>query len=59
MPDVFTGVDVIDGRVTPYIGVVQSIEDHGPSAPAAKRWRVTLLDRYPLQEPPQEIVPGR
>ena len=37
-----SGVDVIDGKVKPYTGVVQSVEDFGAAAPLGRRWRVTI-----------------
>ena len=31
-----------DGCVAPYTGIVQSVEDKGPRAPARTRWRITM-----------------
>lgn len=39
-----SGIDVTDGKVKPYTGVVQSVEDLGASAPLGRRWRVTISD---------------
>jgi hypothetical protein len=38
-----SGVDVPDGTVKSYTGIVQSVEDHGPSAPQGRRWRVSMF----------------
>jgi hypothetical protein len=38
-----SGVDATDGKVKPYTGVVQSVEDCSASAPLGRRWRVTML----------------
>lgn len=43
-PDTFSGVDAIDGKLKPYTGVVQSVEDLGAVAPQGRRWRVTILN---------------
>lgn len=42
--DTFSGVDAIDGQVRVYVGVVQSVEDHGEKAPDGRRWRITIRD---------------
>jgi hypothetical protein len=42
-PVAVSGLDAADGKVKIYRGVVQSVEDYGPSA-RAWRWRVTILD---------------
>lgn len=39
-----SGVDAIDGKVKPYTGMVQSVEDFGASAPMGRRWRVTIVN---------------
>jgi hypothetical protein len=42
--DTFSGVDVTDGQVKIYTGVIQLIEDYGDAAPQGRRWLVTVLD---------------
>jgi hypothetical protein len=37
-----SGVDVIDGKVKAYTGVVQSVEDFGAASPWGRRWRITI-----------------
>ena len=34
----------LEGRLLPFTGVVQAIEDNGEGAPRGKRWRVTMQD---------------
>ena len=41
-PDLFIGVDTIDGQVKPFRGVVWGIEDYGEKAPGGQRWRVSI-----------------
>jgi hypothetical protein len=36
-PDLFTGVDIIDGRVKAFNGVVWGVEDLGEKAPSGQR----------------------
>jgi len=43
-PIAVSGVDIIDGKVKLYRGVVQSVEDHGTASAHGRRWRVTILD---------------
>jgi hypothetical protein len=43
-PIAVSGVDIIDGKVKLYRGVVQSVEDHGTASVRGRRWRVTILD---------------
>ena len=42
-PITVSGVDVLDGTVKPYTGIVQSVKDHAPSAPQGRRWRVSMF----------------
>ena len=42
-PIAVSGLDTTDGKVKLYRGVVQSVEDYGPSA-RDRRWRVIILD---------------
>ena len=37
-----SGVDTMDGKVKTYMGIVQSVEDYGPSSAPGRRWRITL-----------------
>jgi hypothetical protein len=44
-PVTVSGVDVIDNKPKRYTGVVvQSVEDHGATAPRGQRWRVTIFN---------------
>ena len=43
--DTFSGVDTLHGDVGIYTGIVQSVEDMGPSSPQGRRWRVTLREK--------------
>ena len=42
-PDLFTGVDFIDGQVKPFNGVVWNVEDLGEKAPSGRRWRISIV----------------
>ena len=39
-----SGIDASDGKVKLYEGVVQSVEDNGPTSANGLRWRVTILE---------------
>ena len=41
-PDTFTGVDIIDGRLMPFTGIVSNVEDMGEKAPTSRRWRISI-----------------
>ncbi|WP_143199741.1 hypothetical protein [Bradyrhizobium sp. NAS80.1] len=41
-PITVSGVDVLEDTVKPFTGIVQSVEDYGPSARQGRRWRVSM-----------------
>ena len=43
----FSGVDVIDGKVKSFSGVVVAVEDFSGRSPDGRRWRVSIRDKEP------------
>ena len=41
-PEIFSGVDILDGQVKSFAGIVQLVEDNGASVAVGKRWRIAL-----------------
>jgi hypothetical protein len=41
-PATFLGIDILDGQVKTFAGIVRLVEDNGASVPVGKRWRITL-----------------
>ena len=40
--DTFSGVDILDGTVKPFIGTVWGVEDMGEKTPTGRRWRISI-----------------
>jgi len=41
-PETFSGVDILDGQVKTFAGIVQLVEDNGASVAVGKRWQIAL-----------------
>jgi hypothetical protein len=41
-PATFSGIDILDGQIKTFAGIVQLVEDNGASVPVSKRWRIAL-----------------